>query len=240
MTTLVVGASGATGSLVVEQLIGRGQNVKVIVRSPERIPEPWKHNTLISIIYASVLDINEADMAEHVKDCHAIVSCLGHNLSLKGLYGKPRKLVTDAVRLLCNAVERNTSNNIPVKFLLMNTTGNQNRDLDEPVPTSQKLATSLLRVLLPPHADNETAADFLRINIGQKHEAIEWAAIRPDSLIGEKEVSEYETHISPTRNPIFNAGKTSRINVAHFMTELILKDDLWNQWKGQMPVIYNK
>ncbi len=33
MTTLVVGASGATGRLLIEQLLNRSQNVKVIVRS---------------------------------------------------------------------------------------------------------------------------------------------------------------------------------------------------------------
>jgi len=24
------------------------------------------------------------------------------------------------------------------------------------------------------------------------------------------------------------------------MADLITNDDIWNQWKGQMPVIYNK
>jgi hypothetical protein len=24
------------------------------------------------------------------------------------------------------------------------------------------------------------------------------------------------------------------------MARLIIEDDLWNKWKGQMPVIYNK
>jgi hypothetical protein len=32
----------------------------------------------------------------------------------------------------------------------------------------------------------------------------------------------------------------SRINVAHFMARLAVEDELWQEWKGQMPVIYNK
>jgi len=44
MTTLVLGASGATGRQLVEQLLNRGQKVKVIVRSPEKLPESWKNN----------------------------------------------------------------------------------------------------------------------------------------------------------------------------------------------------
>jgi hypothetical protein len=98
----------------------------------------------------------------------------------------------------------------------------------------------LIRLLVPPHRDNEQAADYLRIQIGQQDRAIEWAAVRPDTLINEDEVTEYEVHPSPTRSAIFDAGKTSRINVGHFMAELITDDELWNRWKGQMPVIYIK
>ncbi len=50
----------------------------------------------------------------------------------------------------------------------------------------------------------------------------------------------YEIHPSPTRSAIFNAGEISRINVGHFMANLISDDNLWKKWKGQMPVIYNK
>jgi hypothetical protein len=102
----------------------------------------------------------------------------------------------------------------------------------------QKLVIGLLRLLLPPHVDNESAADYLRTKVGQKNNMIEWVAVRPDGLINEDEVSQYEVYPSPTRSAIFDAGKISRINVGHFMAELITKNDVWNKWKGQMPVIY--
>ena len=93
---------------------------------------------------------------------------------------------------------------------------------------------------MPPHADNEQAADFLRLTIGQRHPAVEWAVVRPDTLLNLAEVTPYDIHKSPTRSAIFDPGKTSRINVAHFMAELIANDDLWQTWQGQMPVIYNR
>ena len=128
----------------------------------------------------------------------------------------------------------------PTKFVLMNTAGNSNRDLDERVSFGQKCVIGLLRLVLPPQVDNEMAADYLRIKIGQNNGAIEWAAVRPDNLIDEDEVTEYEVHSSPTRSAIFDAGVTSRINVGHFMADLITERGTWNKWKGQMPVIYNK
>jgi len=239
MTTLVVGASGATGSKLVEQLLNSGQSVKVIVRSPEKLPEHWKNNKDVLIISASVLDLSDSEMSEHVKGCQAIVSCLGHTMNWKGIYGQPRKLVTDATRRLCDAVKTNKPEQ-PVRFILMNTTGNRNRDLNEPISFAQKCVIGLIRLLLPPHVDNEKAADYLRTQMGQNDQFIEWVAVRPDGLTLEEEVTEYEIHPSPIRSAIFNAGKTSRINVGHFMAHLINDTALWNKWKGQMPVIYNK
>ena len=238
MTILVVGASGATGRLLVELLLSRGHNVKVIVRSPENLPDFLKERDRLTVIRASILELTDEEMGQYVSDCDAVASCLGHNITLKGLFGHPRRLVTDTCRRLCNAIKANDLEKT-TKFVLMNTTGNSNRDLHEPISFAQKRIIGLLRLLLPPHVDNEQAADYLRTQIAQNDNAIEWAAVRPDGLIDEENVTKYEIHPSPTRSAIFNAGQTSRINVGHFMAELITDDDIWNKWKGQMPVIYN-
>jgi nucleoside-diphosphate-sugar epimerase len=239
MTTLIVGASGATGRLLVEQLLNRGQQVKIIVRSTDNLPDAVSKDGNLSIIQASILNLSDAEIARHVSGCDAVASCLGHNMSFKGIYGQPRRLVTDATRRLCDAIRANKTTT-PVKFVLMNTTGNRNRDLPEPISFGQKCVIGLLRLLLPPHVDNEKAADYLRTMVGKEDSAIEWAAVRPDTLIDESEVTEYEVYASPIRSAIFDAGKTSRINVGHFMAELITDDQTWSKWKGQMPVIYNR
>ncbi|WP_346859528.1 NAD(P)H-binding protein [uncultured Draconibacterium sp.] len=239
MTTLVVGANGATGKQLVEQLAIREQKVKVLVRPTSKLPDWWSNNGHITLIRASISETSEAEMIEHLKDCKAVASCLGHNITLKGIFGKPRKLVTNSVQLICTAIQKNTSEH-PIKFVLMNTTGNRNKDVEEPVSMGEKIVMRLIRLLVPPQSDNEKAADFLRTNIGQKNKLIEWVAVRPDALIDEAHVSEYILFASPIRSAVFNPGKTSRINVGHFMSELITKDELWYKWKGQMPVIYNK
>lgn len=239
MTTLVVGANGATGRLLVEQLLNRGQSVKIIVRTVSSLPETVKNHENVSIIRASILDLTDAEIAQHVKGFDAVASCLGHNMSFKGIYGQPRRLVTDATRRLCSAVKANNPDK-RVKFILMNTTGNRNQNLSEQISFGQHCVIWLLRLLLPPHGDNEKAADYLRTEIGQNDSVIEWAAVRPDGLIDENEVSDYEAHPSPTRSAIFDAGTTSRINVGHFMADLITNHDIWINWKGKMPVIYNR
>lgn len=239
MNTLIVGASGATGKKLVEQLLKMGESVKIIARPSAAIPENWNQKNKVTVIKAEISKMSVEDMAGCLNDCQCIASCLGHNITLKGIYGKPRALVTDSVVLICEAIRHNAANS-KVKFVLMNTTGNRNKDLDERISLGERIAMSLIRRLLPPQLDNEMAADYLRLNIGQKSKDIEWVVVRPDSLIEQDIVTDYETFHSPRRSPLFNPGKTSRINTAHFMATLLTDNSLWERWMGRMPVIYNK
>lgn len=239
MKVFIAGSTGATGKKLTSELLERGHKVVTVVRSSSSLPEDIRSHNNITVTEASLLELSDAQLQELVKGCDAIASTLGHNLTFKGMYGHPRKLVADATRRLCEAAKVNQPEG-PVKFVLMNTTGNKNRDLDEKQSFGEKVVVGLLRLLLPPQADNEAAANYLRTQIGQNDDKIEWAAVRPDGLIDEETVTEYSIHPSPLRSPIFDAGQTSRINVGHFMAELISNDSLWQEWKGQMPVIYNK
>ena len=239
MNVFIAGSTGATGKKLASELLERGHRVVTVARSKNSLPEELRNHPNITVTEASLLDLSNAELRVLVEGCDAIVSTLGHNISFKGMYGHPRRLVADAARRLCEAAHANQPQS-PVKFVLMNTTGNRNRDLDEKQAFAEKVVIGLLRVLLPPQADNEAAANYLRTQIGQNDDVIEWVAVRPDGLIDEDTVTEYTIHPSPIRSPITDPGQTSRINVGHFMAELIDNDALWQEWKGRMPVVYNK
>lgn len=144
MATLVVGASGATGRLLLEQLFHRGQNVRAIVRSPDKLSPAVREQPNLSVIHASLLDLSDDEMANHVDGCGAVASCLGHNMTWKGIFGHPRRLVTDATGRLCSAIQARQAAE-PTKFLLMNTAGNSNRDLDEAVSFGHGCVIGMLR-----------------------------------------------------------------------------------------------
>ena len=238
MAVLVVGATGATGRLLVEQLLEQGETVKTIVRSTQSLPARLINDENLIITGASLLDMTDEELEAQVRGCHAVASCLGHNLNFKGIFGHARRLVTQSVQRLCKAIEI-TKPALPVKFVLMNTTGNQNKQANEKVTWKHKVVVGMLRHLLPPHADNEVAAEFLQSHYTASENVIEWVAVRPDALIDEESITPYDVFASPTRDPIFNSGKTSRINVADFMATLIVNDALWKKWQKQMPVVYN-
>jgi len=236
---LVLGANGVTGRLVISRLLDKGVSVMAIVREKSSFTFSQSSSKDLQVIEASISELTTTQLATYLNHCDAVISCLGHNLSFKGIFGKPRRLVMDAVMKTTQAIE-SLSPAQPIKLILMNTTGNSNRDIPEKPPLSQRFVVALLRVLLPPHADNEHAADYLRTQVGQHNQLIEWVAVRPDGLINEAAISPYVIFPSPIRNVIFDAGQTSRINVAEFMSELVIDETLWAQWQGQMPVIYNR
>lgn len=94
MTILIVGARGATGIRLVEELLNREIDVKVIVRSPEELPETIRHHKCLSVIHENVLELSGKELEKHVVGWDAVASCLVHNATFKGVYGKPRFLVT--------------------------------------------------------------------------------------------------------------------------------------------------
>jgi len=235
---LVVGASGATGKLLVADLLNRDIGVVAIVRASSSLRSSFESYSNYYEASANISEMTDDELTPYLESCDVVFSCLGHNLTFRGMFGKPRRLVADTIEKLSRVIGTQNPDK-KVKVILMNTSGNSNRDIPEIPPLSQRIVVSILRVLLPPHIDNEQAADFLRTRIGQNHKLIEWAAVRPGTLTDEDEVTRYVAHASPTRNVIFDDGTTSRINVAHFMASLFTDSDLWGLWRGKMPVIYN-
>ena len=236
MKTLVLGASGATGKLVVSQLLERNLSARIVIRENAAIPDKIAKNKNIEIVKGNIDSFSTEKIRELMQDCDSIVCCLGHNINFKGMFGKPHKLVVNAVKKITAVI---ASSNNTRKFILMSTTAYTNKNQGEKNTFGEKLVFSLLEIVLPPHKDNMLAGDFLVYEAGASGK-IEWIAVRPDTLIDEDSISEYEIHENKIRSPIFNAGKTSRINVAHFMVDLLVNDSLWSDWKYKTPVIYNK
>lgn len=236
MKALVLGASGATGKLVVQQLVNKNIKVRVVVRESAIIPSQISADKSIEIIKGNINDFKIAKIKDLVKDCDSVICCLGHNISFKGIFGPPHKLVSNTVAKIIEALQ---SVNLNTKFILMSTTAYTNGKIGEVNSLGEMIVFALLKILLPPHKDNMLAADYLVHKLSSKTK-IDWTAVRPDTLINEENESKYEIHNHKVRSPIFNPGKTSRINVSHFIVELVTNDKLWQEWKHKTPVIYNK
>ena len=249
-TTLVVGSTGATGKHVVLQLLQQKQHVRAIARSKERLlalldeispNASTEYEDYLQVTEAAVLDLSDEELQNLCSGCDACVSCLGHNLTFQGIFGKPRRLVTDAVKRLCQAIETNQSkeqgvSKKKVKFILMGSDGVANPNgQDDKRSFGERSLIFLLRYLIPPHRDNETAAAY--ISGKTENPNLEWTVIRPTDLI-DGTVTKYELLPSPPGS-LFGDGVATRANVAKSMVDMILTKSLWDEWKFQMPVLHD-
>jgi nucleoside-diphosphate-sugar epimerase len=119
MKVLVLGASGATGKLVVQQLVKKNIQVRIVVRDSAIIPIQILNNKSIEVIKGNINDFDISKIKDLVKDCDSVICCLGHNLSFKGIYGPPHKLVYNTVVKIIEALQ---SMELNPKFILMSTT----------------------------------------------------------------------------------------------------------------------
>jgi nucleoside-diphosphate-sugar epimerase len=236
-TVLLVGGTGRTGARVLQQLLGRGIAVRAIVRSGRKLPPDVAGNPDLTVIEASLLSLRDEDLRQHLRGCDAVISCLGHVLGFKGIFGPPRDLVTRATTRLTRGVEA-LRPPTPVKFILMSSVSvNRPGGLDTRRGSFEKAFLWTLCRVLPPAGDNQRAANVLLEQVGPNNAFVQWVVVRPDSL-REGDVSEYTLHESLV-NGLFAPGSTNMANVAHFMCELATDPRTWSDWKSRLPVIVN-
>lgn len=237
LTVLLVGGTGRTGQRVLEQLLSCGISVRVIVRSAQKLPAGASENSKLTVIEADLLSLSDEDLLRQVRGCDAVISCLGHVTSLKGVFGPPRDLVTRMTTRLCRAIEALKPAK-PVKFILMNSVSvNHPGGLDTRRGMFEKAFLWMLRGMIPPAKDNQQAVNFLYGNIGTTNPSMQWVAVRPDTLL-EGDVSEYTLHETLVSS-LFKPDSTNMANVARFMCELVTNPKTWDDWKEKLPVIIN-
>jgi nucleoside-diphosphate-sugar epimerase len=236
-TVLLVGGTGRTGGRVLQQLLDRGIAVRAIVRSSAKLPPGAAGNPNLTVVEASLPSLRDEELQQHLRGCDAVISCLGHVLSLKGIFGSPRDLVTRATTRLCRGVEA-LQPPAPVRFILMSSVSvNGPGGFNTRRGSFERAFLRVLCGLLPPARDNQRAADFLLAEVGPDNAFVQWAVVRPDSLLP-GDVSEYTSHDGLV-NSLFAPGSTNMASVAHFMCELVTSPKTWADWKGKLPVVVN-
>lgn len=238
--TLVLGATGNTGKHVVQQLLNLDRPVHVIVRSKERLlsalEDASKAERLLTITEESLLDLTDAELQVRVNHVDNVICCLGHNLSFKGIFGHPRRLVADSVERLAKSLAQTTG---PTrrKLILMSSDG-----VVHPAGTDDKLGFWARLILgfchhcLPPHSDNEAAAMYLYNLAGSGN--MEWIVLRPTDLVNGKASGGYNLSSKPVGG-LFGSQVVTRANVAKCMVDFIVNDELFTEYRFRMPVIHD-
>lgn len=234
-TVLLLGGTGRTGLRTLRQLLDRGVQVRAIVRSASKLPTELATSPRLTVIEASLLSLGDEELQRHLRGCDAVISCLGHVLTLRGIFGPPLDLVARATRRVCRAIEA-LRPAAPVRFVLLSSVSvHRPGAADARRGGGERAFLGLLRALVPPARDNQRAADFLADVIGTGSAFVEWAVVRPDTLL-EGEVSSYAIHPGLV-NTLSSPGSTRMSSVAHLLCELVTDRAAWAAWKGKLPVV---
>ncbi len=232
---LLLGATGRTGGHVLTQLLERGVAVRVIVRSAERLPAATVGHPMLEVVEADVLAMPAAALVGALEGCDTVISCLGHNISARGILGPPRYLVTRAVQRVHDAVGAAQPEDAVRMILMSSVSVNRPDRADTRRGRVERAYLRGLGVLIPPVRDNQGAADHLIREVGPADPRLQWVAVRPDTLL-EGEVCQYTLHDELVAS-IVRPDHTRMANVAHFMCELATDEATWQRWQGRMPVI---
>lgn len=232
---LVLGGTGRTGGRVVTQLLDRGVAVRAIVRSAHRLPPEAIGHPLLEVVESELRSMPTAVMVDQLDGCDAVISCLGHPISVRGVLGPPHDLVRYAVTQVRAALDASPPPT-PVRLVLMGSVSvNQPGHVDSQRGAGQRAFLGALRLVLPPSRDNQRAADFLAHDVGPNDPHLQWVVVRPDTL-EEGDVGEYVVHDAIVSS-LFRPDHTRMANVAHFMCELVTDDATWQRWRSRMPVV---
>ena len=284
---LLFGATGGCGSQVLTRLLRRGVLVTAVVRSAERLSDDVKsHDNLTVVVFpnghlfagtttrkdddgkddgnALINDSFTRRLDRYVRECECVVSCLGHNLTLKGMFGRPRQLCVETVRQVCDAVARqkggrkdiasseeeeqkkedeNTTtntNNEPLRLIVVSTEGVSRFDGADPKRGAlERALLKALYVLLPPMKDNVEVVRFLH-ELKETNETstpshrVVEFCAVRPSDMRDGEESPHEAH-AELQNGLFDAGNTTRANVGAFIADLVTKPETWARWRNAFP-----
>lgn len=244
---LVVGATGATGKHVVQMLLDRGDTkVVAIARSKEKLmgllrgdgKEESIENLTVKEAGVTTLTVDELKIL--TEGCTGIVSCLGHNLTFRGMF-REGYWVSETVKKLTKAMPEGC------RFVLMSTDAMAYPDGSDPKRTRfERGMLRFMRWLLQPVADNEMAAGHL-FDEAKSENCFEWVAVRPGDLfdIEDEETvkatskKDYEI-FEHTFGALFGDNSTARSHVAHFLVDLstMNKSAFQKVYNHKMPVVY--
>lgn len=254
---LVVGSTGATGNHVVRMLLERGDTeVVAVARSKEKLMglvNPGNTNDEkmknLDVKETTIASMALEELRGLVKECSAVVSCLGHNLDWKGIYHDGYFVKETAEKITSVMPQQDC------RFVMMGSDGVAHPD-GKSDPKRSRLTRALLwllRMLVPPVADQEMAALHLyQHTLQNPSSSCDWTVVRPGDLFNRDDADIYPVDTSNKQHgyeifdhpqgSLFGDNSAARSDVAEFMVDLVTMEEKAYQetYNHKMPVIYSK
>jgi len=209
MKLAVLGATGRTGRLLVEQALGQGHQIRALVRNPEKL------GTLRPKVETVAGDATRAEDVERlVAGCDAVISTLGHTA------GTSADMQTTATRNVLHAMRRHGARR------LISLTGAGVPDTHDEPGFVEKLFHVALRIFA-----KKVQEDAIRHAEAIRSSDLDWTIVRVPMLRDGPGGHEIKVGYAG-KGP---GTKIERPDVARFMLQQLTDDE----WVKKSPMISN-
>jgi putative NADH-flavin reductase len=195
MNTLIFGASGQTGQVLVAQALSEGHNVTAFVRTPGKLTVTHER---LKLIHGDVKDYIAVENA--LRNQNAVLSALGVSVKLK-----KDPVVVEGIKNIIQAMERlNVKRLIYLSFLAV---GQGRKDAGVVI---KNIVSRIVRNEIEDHAEKEHLITTSNLD---------WTIVSPPKLTNDKKKGAYRS--GETIKPKSILPTMSRADVADFMIKQI-------------------
>ncbi len=215
MKILILGATGRTGKLILEEALNQGYDVNCLVREPTRIKKNDKNLKILKGSPEKILDLENA-----IKDCNVIISALNISRKSDFPWSKLRTPPTFLSNVMKNIISLTEKNRLD-RIIVCSAWGVAETEKEIPVWFNWLIKNSNIGVAYKDHERQEKELKKSKLN---------WTIVRPTGLTNFKNEKKIIESFNNEPRPKLTI---SRKNVAKFMVNALKRNELI----GKTPVI---
>jgi putative NADH-flavin reductase len=197
MKVLIIGATGATGQILMREALAQGHEVTALARNPSALLAPEDHR--LRVLQGNALDASEVEAAVAGQD--AVLSALGTRSS------RPTTLFSESTHNLISAMDKHGVR----RLVCITGIG---------VGDSKGHVGFLYDRIIRPFVVKNVYEDKERQEEAIKQSDLDWVIVRPARLTDESAKGEYRVYLGGS----YTAKTISRADVAAFMLAQLTDD----------------
>lgn len=206
MKLLVIGATGRTGRLIVEEALKQGYDLQILVRDKNKLPF---NETSINVFQGT--PARRADLAAAMQGCDLIISALSIARASDAPWSKlitPENFITESMEnVIAEAARQNLK-----RIITISAWGAGETKKDIPFWLKWLINHTNLR---PVYAGHESQEKLLATS------TLSWTAVRPVALNDSKKIKTLKVSLNNSPKPSLYI---SRRSVAKFMVDIVRSD----------------
>jgi putative NADH-flavin reductase len=207
---LLYGATGRTGSKVLQYAIQKGYQITALVRNPEKV---HFSSEMLKLIQGNPYNIE--DVRSAIVDCEAVISTLGNNRTST----KPSQDSKGPVDLMAKSIQNTVQimNEIGIKRIVIQTSAGTGESI--------KYVPGIMRWIFNRSFFKIIQSDQFNQEQALRQSDLDWTIVRPFRLTNSEQLKELHIHYEA---PVAS-NQISRLQVAKFLVDCLENEEFYHK-----------